>query len=112
MGPHTITYRTIETLSHAKLPANVVQYTLPPAEFSDVYQRLSSADLAQFTAYPVVNLGQTSGNYTLDLVERYQSHGIRYAPSNVDEVYSIYRKRDANGTVTGEIQVNARRPPV
>lgn len=107
---YTITYRTVETLSRAKLPASVTQYTLPSAEFSDVYQRLSPADLAQFTAYPVVNLGPAFGDYTLDLVERYQSRGIRYAPSNTDEVYSIYRKRDASGTVTGEIQVKARRP--
>ncbi|WP_152413065.1 hypothetical protein [Nitrolancea hollandica] len=105
---YTVTYRTVETLPHAKLPASVTQYTLPPAEFNDVYQRLSPTDLAQFTAYPVVNLGPAFGDYTLDLVERYQSQNKGHDAD--DRTYSIYRMRDANGTVTGEIQVNVRKP--
>lgn len=105
---YSITYRTIETLSRADVSGSVFQFTIPPTDFKETYQRLAADDIAQLKAYPLVNLGPAFGDYTLDLVERYQSQNKGHDAD--DRTYSIYRKRDANGTVTGEIQVNVRKP--
>lgn len=105
---YSITYRTIETLSRADVSGSEFHFTIPPTDFRETYQRLTADDIAQLKTYPLVNLGPTFGDYTLDLVERYQSQNKGHDAE--DRTYSIYRKRDTNGTVTGEIQVNVRKP--
>jgi hypothetical protein len=107
---YTISYPTIETFRHDDVPPDVFQVDLPAADSDELYQRLSADDLAQFDAYPAMNLGPTFRDYTLNTVTRYQPRRLPDGTSKPDNVFSIYVKWNAEGRVEGRIDVTSHGP--
>lgn len=102
---YAVSYLKIETYSRAEQPTNAFQFDLPAAKTKDVYEQLSSGEVAAFKAYPLWSLGERFENYTLSLVQRFSTTGRD--PHNVDAVYFHYRL-DTNPTQ--EIEVINRGP--
>ncbi len=105
---HSITYRTIETFRRADVPGSVFQFPIPPTDFKETHQELAADDIAQFKAYPLVNLGPAFGDYTLYVIERFQSQNK--GQDAEDKTYSAYHKRDMVGNIIAEIHVTVRKP--
>ncbi|HEU4793755.1 MAG TPA: hypothetical protein VFS96_08860 [Nitrolancea sp.] len=105
---YSITYRTIETLSRADVSGSVFQFAIPPTDFRETHQELAADDIAQFTAYPLLNLGPVFGDYTLYVIERFQSQNK--GQDAEDKTYSVYHKRDMAGNIIAEIHVTVRKP--
>lgn len=105
---YSITYRTIETFRRADVSGGVFQFTIPPTDFRETHQELAADDIAQFKAYPLVNLGPAFGDYTLYVIERFQSQNK--GQDAEDETYSVYHKRDMAGNIIAEIHVTVRKP--